>query len=117
MKEKNIFGNINDAGEITSWPEADLNGHAVERTSANRAQVDATRFVVLPQNVEFTDDLKEALVSSGYEGLLKWREVAAPPVIGFTEIPDEPREEKPKKGVKENYQPPPQESFGKKQGE
>jgi uncharacterized protein YjbI with pentapeptide repeats len=89
MNEKNIFGMLNTDGSIASWPEADLNGSAFSRTNATRAQVDGIKFVVIPVNVEFTEELKEAL-QGGWNGLqeLRSRTVLAP-VVGFTEVDDD----------------------------
>lgn len=91
MNDKNIFGMLNADGSIASWPEADLNGReVVVRENATRAQVDSTRFVLMPANMEFTQELKDALLSGGYDGLAKWRDKAIPPAIGFTVMDDQP---------------------------
>lgn len=89
MNERNIFGMLNSDGSIASWPEADLNGVAVNRANATRAQVDSNKFVVMPMNMQFTDELRAALMG-GYDGLqaLRSKTVLAPPV-GFTVIEDE----------------------------
>jgi hypothetical protein len=88
MNEKNIFGMLNSDGSIASWPEADLNGRPVVRENATRAQVDAAKFVILPVNMEFTDELRTALLG-GWNGLqeLRNRTVLAP-VVGFTQVDD-----------------------------
>ena len=108
MNEKNIFGMLNSDGSIASWPEVDLNGRAVEvRENATRAQVDSTRFVLMPVNMEFTQELKDAL-QGGYDGLLKWREKTVPPVVGFTVMADEPTP------PPATLSAPPVETFGRK---
>lgn len=110
MNIKNIYGMLNADGSIKSWPEADLNGREVVRENATRAQVDSTRFVVVPVNVEYTQQLKEAL-QSGYDGLLKWRnEVAAPPAVGFTPMDEEPTP------PLTTLSAPPVETFNRKRG-
>lgn len=120
MNEKNIFGMLNADGSIASWPEADLNGRAVVRENATRAQVDSTRFVVMPINVEFTEELKAAL-KSGYDGLMEWRNktVLLPP-IGFTVMDDkvvaQPVSTFSVPSPAPLNVPPPVESFGKKKG-
>jgi hypothetical protein len=88
MNEKNIFGFLNSDGSIASWPEADLNGFPVNRDNATRAQVDASKFVVVPVNVEFNDELRTALLG-GYSGLQEWRSrTVLAPVVGFTVVDD-----------------------------
>lgn len=98
MNVKNIFGMLNTDGSIASWPEADLNGSAVVRENATRAQVDSKRFVVVPVNMEFTEELKTVLLR-GYDAFQEWKVKVTAPPAGFT-VMDEPA--------------PPQETFGRK---
>lgn len=64
MPEKNIYGTLNSDGSIATWPEVDLNGQPYERTNATRGSVDNSRFVIVPVNVVFDDELRASLGAS-----------------------------------------------------
>lgn len=62
--EQNKYGTMNSDGSIAEWPEVDLNGSVYDHGSANRAEIGGGRFVIVPVNTVWTDELKASLTGS-----------------------------------------------------